>query len=323
MKDMLFVLGAPDPEMQAIEGLLKECGVAYAYAVDPEDQRVHPGNAYKAENFIAPPEAELPETLDDWEIVEVECAVRPRVPGVAYTTIDHHRPGDPGYGRPPSEFLAASSIGQVVTELARLDLWPPPGDDCVRDWTPTNCRPMWLGESYEDPHGVGGWWIVGEDSVGCCHRLPYAAVDQDLILAAAADHCLAAAYRGECPGVDPDELMKWRAETRAAHQGRSVNDVLADVEAARTVLRESRTEAGYADLRGRSIPELPEAAAREGIPFIATVKDRDGREKVVLQAAPVPLVQRFLAGELIPGLVEYYGDPARGFAGGYTTPAEV
>src|SRR5690606_25622302 len=39
--------------------------------------------------------------------------------------IDHHRPGDPGYGRPPEEFLAASSIGQVITELARLGRLPP------------------------------------------------------------------------------------------------------------------------------------------------------------------------------------------------------
>src|SRR5690606_5323560 len=34
--------------------------------------------------------------------------------------IDHHCPGDPGYGRPPSEFLTASSLGQVISELARL-----------------------------------------------------------------------------------------------------------------------------------------------------------------------------------------------------------
>lgn len=44
-----------------------------------------------------------------------------------------------------------------------------------------------------------------------------------------------------------------------------------------------------------------------------------GREKVVLQAVPQgsDLVHRFLAGEIVPGLKDYYGDPARGFAGGY------
>jgi hypothetical protein len=34
-------------------------------------------------------------------------------------------------------------------------------------------------------------------------------------LLAAADHCLTAAYRGECPGVDPDELLFMRARKRA------------------------------------------------------------------------------------------------------------
>jgi hypothetical protein len=38
---------------------------------------------------------------------------------------------------------------------------------------------------------------------------------------------------------------------------------------------------------------------------------------VVLMAAPPDLVRRFLSGEIVPGLVDYYGDPARGFAGGY------
>ena len=144
--------------------------------------------------------------------------------------------------------------------------------------------------------------------------------------------CLEAAYRGQCPGVDPDELMRWRAESRAAFQKRSVEDVLRDVEAARRELLLAVTEEQanvdmgwpaqreYADLRGRQIPELPEAACREGISFLSAVKDRDGREKVVLQAAPAELVRRFLAGELVPGLCDYYGDPARGFAGGYTSP---
>jgi hypothetical protein len=37
-------------------------------------------------------------------------------------------------------------------------------------------------------------------------------IPQRYVLAAAADHCLAAAYRGECHGVDPDALMRWRVE---------------------------------------------------------------------------------------------------------------
>lgn len=169
----------------------------------------------------------------------------------------------------------------------------------------------------------------------------------DWRLIAAADHCLEPAYRGFCPGVDPDTLMAWRAESRAAHQGRTVDSVMADVSAARKLLLKNVADRGervgsdycystcdaphadcyygherfvpaeYADLRGVSVPELPEAAAREGIPFLADQVDRDGRRKVVVMAAPATLVQRFLDGNIVPGLVDTYGDPARGFAGGY------
>jgi len=72
-----------------------------------------------------------------------------------------------------------------------------------------------------------------------------------------------------------------------------------------------------ADLRTATpIPELPEAAAREGIAFLATVAERDGRRKTVLQAATPEQVEEFLrmGNELRR---ECYGDPARGFAGMY------
>lgn len=325
--DRIWVLGAPDPEMEIIERLLRECGERVEYAMvtrNGERRRVMPSEAYA-------PDVEIGSGLRGLNSTAymVECA--PYVlagPSIDWTgvaiTIDHHRPGDPGYGRPPAEFMAASSIGQVVAELARLDLWPPPGDGCGRDWTPTNCRPMWFGESYEDPHGDGGWWIVGEDSGGCCHRLPYAFVPYDLVLCAAADHCLAHAYRGECPGVDPDDLMmQWRAATRAAHQGRPAEDVLDDVGAARAALRAAPRidlgEGSVCDMRGDLVPELPEAAAREGAAYLATVVERDGREKVVLGGHTTPEVVRAFMLEWAPanGLVGAYGDPARGFAGGY------
>ena len=43
----------------------------------------------------------------------------------------------------------------------------------------------------------------------------------------------------------------------------------------------------------------------------------DGRRKVVLQAATPEIIRAFLAGEIAPELVDRYGDPERGFAGGY------
>src|SRR5690606_10920689 len=112
----VWVLGASDPEMQLIEGLLAEAGEQVAHALDATGQRVHPGAAYRATALSAP----VPEGAT---VYAVECG-GPAIPARA-VVIDHHRPGDPGYGRPPAEFLPASSIGQGIPPLARLR--PPAG----------------------------------------------------------------------------------------------------------------------------------------------------------------------------------------------------
>lgn len=369
-KSRLFVLGAQDPEMVAIENLLRACGEKIAFACDKNHGRVHPGNAYKAAGALDDGDQFCQIPGED-EVVLVECRFDDRHPlqpgqvsvytdpqagGPVYfpssgaeeyygdqavSVVDHHRPGDPGYGRDAEEFLPSSSVGQIVSLLVKEGGWP-----AERGWEYRpqrhNLRPA--GEFYELPED-GQWVVAGASALGNY----YGVVPNNLLFAAAADHCLGSAYRGKCPGVDPDGLMRWRVETRAAFQKRTVEAVLADVEAARKRLRYSVAqwtcpECGgskfdpatgtetchYCDGNGGGgpyevarfdgmpiIPELPEAAAREGIPFVATVRDQDGREKVVLQAASPELVRRFLVGEIITGLTGLYGDPARGFAGGY------
>src|SRR5690606_21920356 len=90
----MWVLGAPDPEMQLIEGLLAEAGEQVAHALDATGQRVHPGAAYRATALTAP----VPEGA---AVYAVECG-GPAIPAGA-VAIDHHRPGDPGYGRQSEE----------------------------------------------------------------------------------------------------------------------------------------------------------------------------------------------------------------------------
>lgn len=259
-KNYHFILGASDPEMEAIESLLKEHGCSFDYATTG-CVRVHPGNAYGLLEFevlfkdprLAQAQAVVVENntpMRGWSNREV-------------IVVDHHRPGDPGYGKGPDQYWEASSIGQVC---ALLGIEP----------------------------------------------------DHHLRLVAAADHCLGAAYRGQCPGVDPDDLMEWRTASRAAFQKRSVDAVLADVAAAREILK-SHQIGGLADLTEHDhIPELPEAAVREGICFISKIKDRDGRSKIVCQVGSPDQIQYFLE-HYAPesGLIDTYGDPARGFAGGY------
>src|SRR5690606_29652708 len=104
----VWILGAPDPEMELIERLLRKCGESVVYATDENGKRVHPGNAYRCP---------VPAVPEGATVYAVECIdVIPE----GWVRIDHHRPGDPGYGCPPSVFFPASSIGQVITELDLL-----------------------------------------------------------------------------------------------------------------------------------------------------------------------------------------------------------
>src|SRR5690606_12380440 len=114
-RDRIWILGAPGPEMAMIERLLAEVGERGGAAPDETAQRVRPGSAYRVVALSAP-------VPDGATVYVVECG-GPAIPAGA-VVIDHHRPGDPGYGRSPAGFLPASSIGQVIAELARLDVLP-------------------------------------------------------------------------------------------------------------------------------------------------------------------------------------------------------
>lgn len=296
MNNRIWVLGAPDPEMESIDNLLREQGEAVAYATSG-GKRVHPGNAYAADlpadtrGHIVLVECDIPalnglkaNCIDAPYCGCVDCSYVP----ASVCRVDHHRPGDLGYGASPTYYWQASSIGQV---------------HCILDLDQTDTAS----------------------------------------LVAAADHCLGAAYCGDCPGINPDDLMRWRVETRAGFQNRSPESLAADIVRAQAILRSAKNlqavrEDGRRTGRGLSsipsapigiadllnpdhgylidgvIPELPEAAAREGRAYITTLPaGKDGRRKVVLQVASRKQVEWFL--NHFPA-DDKYGDPARGFAGG-------
>src|SRR5690606_8316720 len=110
-RNRIWVLGAPDPEMEAIESLLRNCGELIAYACNKKGERVTPATAHRGASVSYMTDAER---VENWYLVE--CTV-PVPDKASVQRIDHHRPGDHGYGRPPAEFLAASSIGQVISVL--------------------------------------------------------------------------------------------------------------------------------------------------------------------------------------------------------------
>lgn len=214
-------------------------------------------------------------------LVLVECeptVVGKLTPGeMSVIVIDHHREGDPGYEMGADQYWQASSIGQVCTLL---------------DIEPT----------------------------------------QNQRLLAAMDHCPAAALRGDCPDIPAEEvlLLKCREIARGCETNGWV--VRTEIERATDKLRlaASLVIGGQEvkDLRtletshGYSLEYLTAqvAALKEGEAVLLTTKNHvGGAPRWVLCGHATPkCVTAFMENWAVEkGLVNVYGVPARGYAGGY------
>ena len=267
-----FILGAPDPEMEAIENILRALDMPYGYAM-AAGQRVHPFEAYKADTYEVVSVGEPGHALDR---VFVECQVLD-FPGIH---IDHHRPGDPGFGRPPAEAWEASSIGQV---FGLLDLDP------------------------------AHWYVSVQDR------------EWDPRVVAAADHCLTAAYQSEVPDVHPLDVREYRAHIGAAFRKMTVEEWHAQVDRATLAIRTAPVAPAppmVYDLRPKYRAAGPvdlanEAAAQMGVAILYELPKGNRTQVGIIGASPEQV--RWFKSEFAQaeGLVDVYGDPARGFAGGY------
>ncbi|WKN22263.1 hypothetical protein [Azotobacter vinelandii] len=146
---------------------------------------------------------------------------------------------------------------------------------------------------------------------------------RELRLAAAADHCLNAAYLGRCPGIAPEEMRAWRLASRAAWQKLSPEVLARRIETGIAQVRSlERLRVGgfeFADAMGREIPEVPEASAILGIAVMySRVEPRSGRTKIgALNGTPEMLEAWMDFARDVLGLADVYGSPIRGYAGGY------
>ncbi|MFZ5544021.1 MAG: TetR family transcriptional regulator [Pseudomonadota bacterium] len=138
-------------------------------------------------------------------------------------------------------------------------------------------------------------------------------------LLAAGDHCLTAAYQGECPGVDPGELLFLRAAWQAKMSGRTLTDVVEGIlDAAKRVKRHfdsEFTESRFFD--PTQIPrDLAEGAAYAGMPVRYRALMPDGVLKEMIKGAEPGHIERFMAEHEDAGRPTY-GNPYRGYAGAY------
>ena len=138
---------------------------------------------------------------------------------------------------------------------------------------------------------------------------------------AAADHCLAAAYKGNCPGITVAELIQFREESRSEARGLPLEELRKQIAEAIQVL-ESAPRVRLADTDvawlGEEAPaEASEASARAGVPYAYVRREQDGRVKSGIRSAPPAAIEAWMSR---CGLSQIYGDPQRGFAGGYLKP---
>lgn len=235
MNTAYWILGASRPAMATIEDILRTCEQYVVYALHGRE-RVQPDTAYLADGLSE----SIPEGA---RVYRVECD-GPAIPASAQAI-------EPMHGRPPAEFMPASTIGQVIGELARI------GDRRISDapafkWTESGLFVPYVDASryglarrlqprdglehsvlqgrshfpgrWFDPDGymfcwqyMGGWAVAEHAS--------WHTIDQQYVLAAAADHCPDAARRGECPGVDPDALVRWQHATPARQEAAGETEI--------------------------------------------------------------------------------------------------
>lgn len=135
---------------------------------------------------------------------------------------------------------------------------------------------------------------------------------------AAADHCLMAAYQGQCPDVSPEALREWREETRSKARGldlQTLQEQIANAtKALETAPRVQLDSVDVAWFDSDPPDEVSEASARMAMPYVYIKHENDGRVKSGIRSAPAQAVKYWLER---CGLKRTYGDPQRGFAGGY------
>ncbi|WP_284619457.1 hypothetical protein [Aquabacterium humicola] len=138
-------------------------------------------------------------------------------------------------------------------------------------------------------------------------------------LLAASDHCLTAAYQGECPGVDPDELLFLRASWRAKLSGRTLSDVIGGIlDAAKRVRAHHDSEFGEARFLDPTElpPDLAEGAAYAGLPVRYRELLPEGILKEMFKGGSPDAVEAFMQAHRAAGR-PVYGNPYRGYAGTY------
>lgn len=320
----IVILGVRDQELRSIEKIIHSLAIPGFYSLY-NGRFVSAINAYHFNGLrqfcgSVQPVIEYAKKPNN-TIVFIECYSQTitdqihTVGGTSPLRVDHHHEGDVGFNIPPERFFFGASIGQLINELVATWNYRLPSFD----WQPyTSHRNVLNGVHYHDSQ----WIAVRSVDDGTQEKAP---IPQWILHIAAADHCLGAAYQGHCPQINPQQLMKYRTQLRAQDKNKTPEQIEAMIQQTRKHIK-SFVVNGVADLSKLPItiyPELPEAAAREGIRVITKVRDRSQKRLKLLCMGygPPRDFQRWIDHQRELGRY-VYGCPQRGYAGAFLRPDE-
>lgn len=196
--------------------------------------------------------------------------------------VDHHRECDPGFWLPPKDSWMASSLGQIARMLA-----------------------------VEPSH-------------------------QDVVLAAV-DHNFGAAFYGEVPGVEVSEVLQCKIEGICRRHDVTELEVELQIEAYADRLQKlpilEMSGAQVIDARSIELPvgygvqslSLEIAITMSGRTGLMRMQNmNDPRPKIMLKGYASESQVRYFINEWAPahGLVDVFGVPVRGYAGGFVETSE-
>lgn len=287
LETVVFVLGAADPEMNRIEAVLAGIGARTIHAAfsgaDGSVARCHGGVAYKATHLLeagavlAPADVVMSYIRDTHTPVWVECGI-------------------PGISRDPQH-------SYVLDHHNPGD--PGHGGAPAAYWESSSLGQLWallLGHGLD---AVTAALLFGEDAR----------------MLAASDHCPSHAFQGKCPGIDVAALRAMRRANAAAFQKKDIASFDLEVDAAVAALLECPV-AKLGDFEYRiafdPIPQLNHAQLEAGLPvqYVTPGNARDPRTKVGLLGGEPALIKLWMEEKSLT-LDDIYGDPERGYAGGY------
>jgi hypothetical protein len=242
-----------------------------------------------------------------------------------------------GSGFWPEFYLETSPIGQLIESLARTEVDFPDWKEVSLPWQP------FPGIYLETKVGYVACYASGRARL----------IPQEISFVVAEEHCLTAAYQNKCPGVDPDALLRWRVEHRAARQNRPVGDLLRDIEEAVAAIKAAPwitigrpQECGYnycvhtgelpegqsycdcgvtvADLRNTYVPELLDAQGRLGVSVLYDEISGQEDQRKLYCAGDLVACRTFLRSldDLGCDPRSGYGEPRRGVVGAYLVERE-